>query len=44
MLLHVWLYDFYGMGYFTESPDGHVINRGSYMSGHLIWNLLNEFG
>ena len=26
VLLHVWLYDFYDMGYFIEKIDDHVIN------------------
>ena len=25
-LLHVWVYDFYDMGYFSKYLDGHVIN------------------
>ena len=26
VLLHLWSYDFYDMGYFTDQLDGHVIN------------------
>ena len=36
MLLRVWLYDFYDMGYFTELLDGHVINICTLRMAHNI--------
>ena len=40
MLLHVWLYDFYDMGYFTEQLDGHVINM--YLS-HVMKKICSRY-